>query len=179
MRPQATEVLEQQAWAVLANVPDPEIPVISIVDLGIVREVRWDDSNDPPCLVVAVTPTYSGCPATEVIAQSIREALDQQGFGQAQIETRLAPAWTTDWLSAEGRAKLKAYGIVPPVARSSTEHVIDISRITRRDAVAPIVACPRCGSARTEVISEFGSTPCKSLYRCTACREPFDYFKPH
>ena len=180
MRPQASEVLEQQVWSVLSGVPDPEIPVISIVDLGIVREVRWDEGREPPHLVVTVTPTYSGCPATEVIAQSIRDALDAQGFGEAEVETRLAPAWTTDWLSDEGRRKLNDYGIAPPVGRSSpSEHVIDISRLRRRHAAAPTVACPRCGSTHTEVISEFGSTPCKSLYRCTACREPFDYFKCH
>lgn len=180
MRPQASEVLKQQVWTVLSEVSDPEIPVISIVDLGIVRDVRWDEMREPPHLVVTVTPTYSGCPATEVIAQSIREALDAQGFGEVDVETRLAPAWTTDWLSEEGRQKLKNYGIAPPVGRSSsTEHVIDISRLRRRAPLMRSVACPRCGSTRTEVISEFGSTPCKSLYRCTACLEPFDYFKCH
>lgn len=179
MRPQASPVLTQQVWAALSAVPDPEIPVISIVDLGIVREVRWDESLDPARLVVTVTPTYSGCPATEVIAQSIREALDQHGFGAAQIETRLAPAWTTDWLSEEGRRKLREYGIAPPVGRSQSEHVVDISRITRQSARVLSVACPRCGSTHTETISEFGSTPCKALYRCVACKEPFDYFKCH
>lgn len=179
MRPQATDVLKQQVWSVLSSVPDPEIPVISIVDLGIVRDVRWDESREPPHLVVTVTPTYSGCPATEVIAHSIREALDRQGLGDAEIQTQLAPAWTTDWLSPEGRKKLQAYGIAPPAERHVSEHVVDISRIRRRPAAPPTVACPRCGSIHTEIISEFGSTPCKSLYRCTTCREPFDYFKCH
>ena len=177
--PVTAEMLREQVWSVLSGVPDPEIPVISIVDLGIVRDVHWNDSRQPPHLVVTVTPTYSGCPATEVIAQSIREALDTQGFGEAEVQTRLAPAWTTDWLSDEGRRKLRDYGIAPPVGRSSTEQVIDATRILRRAAPSPTVACPRCGSTHTEVISQFGSTPCKSLYRCTACREPFDYFKCH
>lgn len=179
MRPQATDILKQQVWRVLSSVPDPEIPVISIVDLGIVREVRWDEARQPPHLVVTVTPTYSGCPATEVIAQSIREALDQQGLGDAEVETQLVPAWTTDWLSVEGKEKLKSYGIAPPVGRASAEHVVDASRILRRPLAPPTVPCPRCGSNHTEVVSEFGSTPCKSLYRCTSCREPFDYFKCH
>jgi ring-1,2-phenylacetyl-CoA epoxidase subunit PaaD len=179
MRPQTSEVLQQQVWTVLSGVPDPEIPVISIVDLGIVRDVRWDESRIPARVVVTVTPTYSGCPATEVIAQSIREALDREGFGEAEIETRLAPPWTTDWLSAGGRERLKAYGIAPPVGRTGNEHVVDVSRILRHQRTSPAVCCPRCGSGRTEVISEFGSTPCKALYRCLSCREPFDYFKCH
>lgn len=161
-----------RAW--LAEVPDPEIPVISITDLGIVRDTRYDGEQ----LVVTVTPTYSGCPATEVIAEQIRAALAARGLADARIETRLSPAWTTDWLSDEGRRKLRDYGIAPPVGRAANEHAVDLSRL-RRAAPAPVVACPRCGATRTEVLSPSGSTPCKSLYRCTACREPFDYFKCH
>jgi len=137
--------------AVLQDVPDPEIPVISIVDLGIVRSVEPDR--------VVITPTYTGCPATQVIERDIRDALDSAGYRHVRIETALSPAWTTDWITAEGRAKLRAYGIAPPT-RSAVE-------------------CPQCGSADTEEISRFGSTPCKALWRCRACAEPFDLFKCH
>ncbi|MGQ0620721.1 MAG: 1,2-phenylacetyl-CoA epoxidase subunit PaaD [Panacagrimonas sp.] len=168
----------QDIWTWLADVPDPEIPAISIVDLGIVREVRWDDSRDPACLVVIVTPTYSGCPATEVIASSIREALERRGIEQPLLQTRLSPAWTTDWLAPAALAKLRNYGIAPP-AEQAGEQIIDISRITRRAMAAPKVVCPRCGSQHAQLTSQFGSTPCKALYVCRACLEPFDYFKVH
>lgn len=170
----ASRASVQDIWNWLGEVPDPEIPVISVVDLGIVREVRWDASG----LVVTVTPTYSGCPATEVIAQDIRTALEQHGIEHAAIETRLSPAWTTDWLTPAAKERLRDYGIAPPAA-SSGEQVIDISRIRRVRQPVAAIACPRCGSQRTQVVSQFGSTPCKALYRCEACREPFDYFKPH
>ena len=137
---------------VLAEVPDPEIPAVSVLDLGIVRGIEGDQ--------VIITPTYSGCPATQFIEESIREALDAAGYRSVGIETRLAPAWTTDWISAEGKEKLRAYGIAPPdLAKTAT--------------------CPQCGSTETEEISRFGSTPCKSQWRCTACLEPFDRFKCH
>ena len=142
----------QGIWAVLRDVPDPEIPAVSVLDLGIVRSV--DDEK------VVITPTYSGCPATLFIEQSIREALDAAGYREVAIETRLAPAWTTDWISSEGKAKLHAYGIAPPdLAKTAT--------------------CPQCGSTDTEEISRFGSTPCKSQWRCKQCLEPFDRFKCH
>mgnify|MGYP000673910948 CR=1 FL=1 len=162
-------------WQWLAEVPDPEIPVISITDLGIVREVRYDGDQ----LVVTVTPTYSGCPATEVIAAMIREAMAAHGIADAKMETRLSPAWTTDWLTPDAKTKLRDYGIAPPAGLAANEQRIDISRLSRRVPAAPVVACPRCTSTDTEMLSQFGSTPCKSLYRCTACREPFDYFKAH
>lgn len=168
----------QDIWGWLADVPDPEIPAISIVDLGIVREVRWDDSGERARLVVTVTPTYSGCPATEVIASSIREVLEQHGIERPALETRLSPAWTTDWLAPAALVKLRHYGIAPP-AEQASEQVIDISRITRRAMSALKIVCPRCGSHDTELSSQFGSTPCKALYRCKACLEPFDYFKAH
>lgn len=175
----ATRASVQDVWRWLAQVPDPEIPAISIVDLGIVREVRWDDSQFPATLMVTVTPTYSGCPATEVIASSIREALAQQGIEQPILQTRLSPAWTTDWLAPAAKEKLRAYGIAPPQGLAS-EQTIDISRLTRRERAAPVlVICPRCGSRHTEVTSQFGATPCKALYVCRACAEPFDYFKCH
>jgi ring-1,2-phenylacetyl-CoA epoxidase subunit PaaD len=138
-------------WAVLAAVPDPEIPVVSVADLGIVRSVEADR--------VVVTPTYTGCPATQVIERDIRDALDAAGYRHVRIETALSPAWTTDWITPEGREKLRAYGIAPP-SRGPVE-------------------CPQCGSAQTEEISRFGSTPCKALWRCRSCAEPFDRFKCH
>ena len=154
-------------WDALAGVPDPEIPAVSIVDLGMVRAVDWDGAR----LRIEVTPTYSGCPATEVIGEDIRAALHAQGIEQVRLETRLAPAWTTDWLTEAGRAKLNGYGIAPPAYK-----VIDASRILGSAVVIP---CPRCGSERTSRLAAFASTPCKALYRCDDCREPFDYFKPH
>ncbi|MCX7892273.1 MAG: phenylacetate-CoA oxygenase subunit PaaJ [Burkholderiales bacterium] len=160
----------EDVWGWLAEVPDPEIPVVSVVDLGIVREVRWDEPGE---LVVTVTPTYSGCPATELIAAEIRESLARRGLARVRLETRLAPAWTTDWITERGRAQLRGYGIAPPGWK-----VVDASALLRGRAADP-VACPRCGSARTRLTSRFGSTPCKALYRCDDCLEPFDYFKPH
>ena len=152
-------------WRVLSDVADPEIPVLSIVDLGIVRFVRWDTAD---VLHVALTPTYSGCPATEVIRGSVRRALTRAGYAEAQIDTVLSPPWTSDWLSREGRQKLAAFGIAPPAEPVSSP---------RRLFGDPLVACPKCGGDSTEKISEFGSTPCKAHYRCTECLEPFDYFK--
>lgn len=139
-------------WQVLESVPDPEIPVVSVVDLGIVRAVTAER--------VTITPTYTGCPATQVIERDIRAALDAAGFRDTAIETTLSPPWTTDWISAAGKAKLQAYGIAPPsTARTAT--------------------CPQCGSTNTEEVSRFGSTPCKAQWRCRACLEPFDRFKCH
>ena len=142
----------QGIWAVLKKVPDPEIPAVSILDLGIVRFVEEGK--------VVITPTYSGCPATHFIEQNIRDALDSAGYRGVAIETQLAPAWTTDWISEEGKAKLLAYGIAPP-------------------DLAAAATCPRCGSTETEEVSRFGSTPCKSQWRCKSCLEPFDRFKCH
>ncbi|MEQ1617638.1 MAG: 1,2-phenylacetyl-CoA epoxidase subunit PaaD [Terricaulis sp.] len=151
----------QDIRALLATIPDPEIPAISVVDLGIVRAV--DDGR------VVVTPTYSGCPATLFIEQSIRRALDEAGFVHVRIETTLSPPWTTDWISDEGREKLRAYGIAPPPLGAASASL-------RNDTHAQ---CPRCGSMNTAEISRFGSTPCKALWRCNACAEPFDRFKCH
>jgi ring-1,2-phenylacetyl-CoA epoxidase subunit PaaD len=170
----ASTVTAAQVWSWLGEVPDPEIPVISVVDLGIVRAV---DVTDGEC-VVTITPTYSGCPAMEVIAEDIERALRAHGVESLRIATRLSPAWTSDWMSDAGKAALKGYGIAPPV-----QQVIDISALTRgvkRHAIAqPVVACPHCGSTHTRLTSQFGSTPCKALYLCLDCREPFDYFKCH
>ena len=161
----------EQAWRVLHEVLDPEVPAISVTDLGIVRDVieRGD------ALEVVVTPTYSGCPATEVIEQSISEAIDAAGLGPARVTQRRAPAWTTDWITPQGREKLRAYGIAPPgscASEATGENVSSIRLMARN------VDCPRCGSKQTERLSAFGSTACKSLYRCIACREPFEHFKP-
>lgn len=164
-----------RAWAVLEQVLDPEVPALSVVDLGIVREVRAPDASRPSEVLVALTPTYSGCPATEAIEAAVREALHAAGFASVQTELRRAPAWTTDWITAEGRAKLKAYGIAPPGhIQEALGGAVPI-RIVRRE---PAVACPRCDSADTERLSAFGTTACKSLWRCRACREPFEHFKP-
>lgn len=166
---------EQQVWDWLGQVADPEIPVISVVDLGIVRAVEL--RADGEC-VVTITPTYSGCPAMDVIAQSVSEALRERGLARVTLRNQLAPAWTTDWMSEAGKRKLEDYGIAPPA-----QQVIDISGLSagvRRGAIAaPRVLCPRCGSANTTITSQFGSTPCKALYKCVDCREPFDYFKCH
>jgi len=165
-------------WTVLRGVPDPEIPVISIVDLGIVRGVRWNQEQADE-LVVTLTPTYSGCPATAVIADSVTQALCEAGVAHARIETTLSPAWTTDWLSEAGKERLAQFGIAPPGMRAGGDvRSIDISRL-RSQGRSEAVRCPRCGSFATELLSRFGSTPCKAQYRCRTCAEPFDYFKPH
>ena len=171
-------------WRALAAVPDPEIPVISVVDLGIIRGVEWRDDE----WVISVTPTYSGCPATEVIASDIGRALVAAGVGRFRIETRLAPAWTTDWISPDARQRLADYGIAPPGAGAAVSSQIDeiaqtsridISALHRHRTEAANVPCPRCNSTRTRQQSRYGSTPCKAQYRCDDCLEPFDYFKPH
>jgi len=168
------------AWRVLHGVLDPEVPAISVTDLGIVRDVIAHDAGDGDgALEVVVTPTYSGCPATEVIAQSIQEALDAAGLGPARITQRRAPAWTTDWITPEGREKLRQYGIAPPGAcGSAAGEGLAGGKVAPIRLMARNIACPRCGSAQTERLAAFGSTACKSLYRCIACREPFEYFKP-
>jgi ring-1,2-phenylacetyl-CoA epoxidase subunit PaaD len=157
--------LRQRAWDVAASVVDPEIPVLTIADLGVLRDVTIDDGR----VVVAITPTYSGCPAMNMITLEIELALEREGFREVKVRTALAPAWTTDWMSEAGRRKLRQYGIAPPQAASSRRVLFGVDR----------VACPQCGSNDTEVLSEFGSTACKALWRCKKCREPFDYFKCH
>ncbi len=142
-------------WGWLDQVPDPEIPVISVVDLGIIRNVAWDDDT----LEVAITPTYSGCPATSVINMDVETALRDHGVEKIRLRQQISPPWTTDWLSAKGRAKLEEYGIAPPNAAGGPEK------------------CPQCGSKDVEKVSQFGSTPCKAHWRCLSCLEPFDYFK--
>lgn len=155
-----------QAWDILDRVPDPEIPVISVTELGIVRDVQAAaDGVD-----VVVTPTYSGCPATDVIERSICDALSAAGARAVRVRRQLSPAWSTDWMSATARERLREFGIAPPgdVAAAETQPL----------HFAPRIVCPRCASSNTERLAQFGSTACKALYRCRACREPFDYFKP-
>jgi len=163
----ATRPAIEQIRAWLDQVPDPEIPVISLVDLGVIRDLAWEDDT----LVVTVTPTYSGCPATAVINLDIENALRAHGIESIELRRRLSPAWTTAWISASGREKLRGYGIVPPVEGTSACNL--------GGPEAPTVSCPRCGSTATQVVSQFGSTPCKAAYRCGDCLEPFDYFKCH
>lgn len=152
----AADPLVRRVWRTLGTVMDPEIPVLSIVDLGIVRHVRLSEDGR---VHVGITPTYSGCPATELIHRSIREAVETEGLANVVLETVLWPAWTTQWLSEAGRRKLEAYGIAVEDRRPGR------------------IACPRCASHDVQRLSEFGSTPCKAHYRCSACLEPFDTFK--
>ena len=160
----------KEALSILKTITDPEIPVISITDLGIVRDILYEEDNRK--LTVIITPTYSGCPAMDLISMNIRMALQEAGFQQPEIKTVLSPAWTTDWMSEEGKQQLKAYGIAPPNPR---QQVCNPEMFARDE----VVQCPRCNSFHTTMISRFGSTACKSLYRCEDCKEPFDYFKCH
>lgn len=166
----------ERAWAVLATVPDPEVPALSIVDLGIVRDVV---ENADGVLELMLTPTYSGCPATEAIEADALAAIAEARLGPARVVMRRAPAWTTRWISDEGRSKLRAYGIAPPAHFAAGDaRPLDFVRQPVMAAAPTSPACPRCGSARTERLSAFGATACKSLHRCLDCREPFEYFKP-
>jgi ring-1,2-phenylacetyl-CoA epoxidase subunit PaaD len=183
-----------RARACAAAVPDPEIPVVTLEDLGILRDVRDEGGR----VVVELTPTYTGCPATRVIADDVRRALADAGVVDAEVRTVLSPPWTTDWISADGRRKLREYGIAPPGGTAPAGGATVLRFVPRgaprtRAAVAAgpqpasapatpaaeAIACPRCGSTDVERLSEYGSTPCKALWRCIACREPFDYFKPY
>jgi ring-1,2-phenylacetyl-CoA epoxidase subunit PaaD len=159
---------EETIWKLLAEVKDPELPVLSVVDLGIVRKVELMDEGAR----ITITPTYSGCPAMDVITIQIRMELTSHGFNPVEIITELSPAWTTEWMSVSGREKLRAYGIAPP---NPKQQVCTPEYFQREEAVQ----CPHCGSYHTGMISEFGSTACKALYQCEDCKEPFDYFKCH
>lgn len=164
---QPIEALRARAFEVAAAIVDPEIPVLTIADLGVLREIRINAGQ----VEVIITPTYTGCPAMNMIALELSLALEKAGFTNPKITTALSPAWSTDWLSEVGRAKLLAYGIAPPMGRAGHK--------TGRRALfgEESIACPQCGAEESELVSEFGSTACKSLWRCLACREPFDYFK--
>jgi ring-1,2-phenylacetyl-CoA epoxidase subunit PaaD len=158
----------KEIWSILEKVTDPEVPVLSVTDLGIIREVKIN--NDEPEIII--TPTYSGCPAMDVISMNIRLTMISHGYKNVKIKQSLSPAWTTDWMSDEGKRKLKEYGIAPPNPRQ---------QVCNNDLFAPdeAVQCPHCNSYHTHRISEFGSTACKALYQCDDCKEPFDYFKCH
>lgn len=159
----------------LEGIPDPEVPVLSILDLGIVRDVRVYPASGPdafPGVTVMITPTYNGCPAVDVICTTIRMMLAAEGYSPVDVRTTLSPAWSTEWMSDAAKEKLEAFGIAPPNPVPSVCHL----DLFQKDEA---VRCPRCGSLHTEVVSRFGSTACKALYRCNDCQEPFDYFKSH
>jgi len=157
--------VEREVWRLLAAVPDPEIPILSVIELGVVRYVRDEQERG---IAVGVSPTYTGCPATEVIQASIKARLHEAGYAAVRVDSVLSPPWTSDWLSESAREKLREYGIAPPAESVNSP---------RRLFGEPAVQCPRCSSAQTQRVSEFASTPCKALYRCTGCLEPFEYFK--
>jgi ring-1,2-phenylacetyl-CoA epoxidase subunit PaaD len=158
-------IIINKVWKLMEEIYDPEIPVLSIINLGIIRDVQIDNDN----IEVFITPTYSGCPAMDVISLNIRMSLLQNGFTNIKITQQLSPAWTTDWMTPQGKEKLKAYGIAPPVEKSFDQKYLEELK----------VECPLCHSKNTKVISQFGSTACKALYQCNDCLEPFDYFKCH
>ncbi|HEX7904399.1 MAG TPA: 1,2-phenylacetyl-CoA epoxidase subunit PaaD [Chitinophagaceae bacterium] len=159
---------QKQVWSLLETIVDPEVPVLTITDLGIVREVKYSESETE----IVITPTYTGCPAMDIIAMHIKLALTEEGFKNIKITTVLSPAWTTDWMTEEGKRKLKEYGITPPNPRQ---------QVCNNDLfmVNEAIQCPHCNSYHTHRVSEFGSTACKALYQCDDCQEPFDYFKCH
>lgn len=158
---------KEQIWTILKEVCDPEIPVLSVLDLGIVREVKINDTQ----LEIIITPTYSGCPAMDMISVNIKATLQSKGIDNVKVTSVWNPAWTTDWITEEGKMKLKAYGIAPPVEGS-----LDKMALFGEN---PVVECPRCNSKNTKLLSQFGSTACKAMYQCEDCKEPFDYFKCH
>ena len=159
-------ITENDIWQILKEVPDPEVPVLNLLDLGIIRDVKFNGDE----IEVIVTPTYSGCPATSMINMSIKLKLIENGFKNIKITNQLSPAWTTDWMTEEGKQKLKAYGIAPPVYSKNSDELF-----SKTDEVE----CPLCSSTHTHLVSQFGSTACKALYQCDDCKEPFDYFKCH
>jgi ring-1,2-phenylacetyl-CoA epoxidase subunit PaaD len=166
------KISRKKVWKILEQISDPEIPVLSIVDLGIVRDVEVSPSplvQKGQGAEVFITPTYSGCPAMDMIAMNIRMELLQHGFKNVKITEQLSPAWTTDWMTEEGKAKLKLYGIAPPVGKVIDQQFLEDVK----------VECPQCHSKNTKLLSEFGSTACKALFQCQDCKEPFDYFKCH
>ena len=158
------EGFRETIWKILEQVTDPEVPVLTITDLGIVRDVKLNGDE----VEVIITPTYTGCPAMDMIAMNIKLALFENGYHKIKITSVLAPAWTTDWMSEDGKRKLKEYGIAPPHSTTRSDGASD-----------RVVECPQCNSSNTKCISEFGSTACKALYQCSDCKEPFDYFKCH
>lgn len=161
------------AWAAVAEVLDPEVPALTLCDLGVVRDITLQDQE----LEVVLTPTYSGCPATEFIENSVLEAVRNAGLGPARVRQQRSPAWTTDWISDAGKQKLKDYGIAPPGPVTLTGDQ-PLRFVKPGDKAGMAIPCPKCNSLRTEQLAAFGSTACKALYRCLACQEPFEHFKP-
>lgn len=157
--------MSDAVWEILKKVSDPEIPVLTVVDMGVVRKIETEAET----LVVSITPTYSGCPAMDEIESNIRWALEENGYTNVEVKLILSPPWTTDWMTDEGKAKLQEYGIAPPEGSSADKSVLF--------GEAKKVMCPRCKSRNTNLVSQFGSTACKALYKCEECQEPFDYFK--
>jgi len=171
--PQHINETEKKIWSLLETVTDPEVPVLSVLDLGIIRNVQVDMVGEKiSSIKITITPTYSGCPAMDVISMSIRMVLSEAGFKEIEINQVLSPAWTTEWMTSEGKDKLKAYGIAPPQYKQT---VCTPDAFQQEEAIQ----CPQCNSWHTILISQFGSTACKALYRCEDCKEPFDYFKCH
>lgn len=166
--------IEKEVWAILENVPDPEVPVLSVIDLGVVKKVQVlaTQSAENWKIVVSYTPTYTGCPAMDTMKMNMRLALVQAGFRDVDLIQVLSPAWTTDWMTETGKDKLKAYGIAPPQHK---QMVCTPDSFQQEEAIP----CPRCNSYHTRLVSQFGSTACKALYQCNDCKEPFDYFKCH
>ncbi|HEV2830909.1 MAG TPA: 1,2-phenylacetyl-CoA epoxidase subunit PaaD [Hanamia sp.] len=158
-------ITKEELWKLMETVYDPEIPVLSVIDLGIVRDINIYEEE----IEIKITPTYSGCPAMDVIAMNIRMALVKEGLASIKISHQLSPAWTTDWMTEAGKQKLKSYGIAPPSAKTFDKNYLENL----------VVECPLCRSKNTKLISQFGSTACKALYQCLDCQEPFDYFKCH
>jgi ring-1,2-phenylacetyl-CoA epoxidase subunit PaaD len=171
---------EMEIWEWLREVPDPEIPVLSIIDLGIVREVHCGSQLDATRIII--TPTYSGCPAMVVIGEDIRATMRRHGVDDLILETVLSPAWTTDWMSEDAKERLREYGVAPPPSRLVTIAGVGARKLFVEvdfDDSGVLIACPRCGSTNTALISRYGSTACKALYKCKPCLEPFDAFKCH
>ena len=164
----AEVILKEKIWKLLQEVNDPEVPVLSVIDLGIVRDVKINNDE----VEIVITPTYSGCPAMDLISMNIKMALLEHGYKKIKITSVLSPAWTTEWMSEHGKEKLKAFGIAPPTAKQQVCH-------TELFHDGEAIQCPRCNSYNTRLISQFGSTACKALYQCNDCHEPFDYFKCH
>lgn len=160
---------KDKVYGWLAGVTDPEVPVLTVMDMGVIRDVKVDDAEKKEVTVV-ITPTYSGCPAMDMISMNVRLALMSKGITKVNIEQQLSPAWTTDWMTDDGKRKLKEYGIAPPKGMSDSHLALFEEEG---------IECPRCGSTDTEMVSRFGPTSCKALYKCLSCKEPFEYFKCH
>lgn len=160
----------EQVYEWLAQVADPEVPVLTVLDMGVVRGVELHETENGPETTITITPTYSGCPAMDMISMNIRMALMSRGIKKVHIREQLSPAWTTDWMSESGKNKLREYGIAPPIRKANTE----VALFENEE-----VPCPRCSSTDTELVSQFGPTSCKSLYKCLSCKEPFEHFKCH